>query len=300
MGRQVILTRFGSNTASLLRALMHGNACARRGFLLVLLVGVTLSANALASEPVRCMRGISPDNPRQTTTKMTGDLPLAQPITIHYKGEFYRIPLGYLIGGGWGIPRHSARDKIGFNLKGVNEFNELGFYFWMPDLRFSEADIVSSPNFRHCENGRIAPTKSQPEYLVKVLITELRRPREDLVVTPAYLYETTLERWGKEFVSHKNIHGLVEFIDKNDSGPDRDRLFKNRQGAKYQAFIKCVSTEIGWPNPLCDAQFYYPDEQLFFRMRFPVDALPHWQTMIQSMRQLLQQWKQEAADNQDS
>lgn len=254
-----------------------------RALILAITSLIFVSSTAVAREP--CKQGVSILNPIQTTTKLTGNLPLIQPITVFYKDNFYRIPLGYLTW--WGTPKTKA-DSKGYDLEGVNEFQALAFHFRMPELRFSETNEMSDRNLRSCENGR--PVPGDNEHIVKVIIEEPRQGWQNLPDTPVNEYKSVIRVWGEDTIVSKKQHGLIRFH--SSKYPDEFTIhYRSAADNVPEAYMECSHPEKRVPNPNCWAKFYYPKEDRYMQLWFPDDKISQWKEFLAAAHKLMDRWK---------
>lgn len=251
------------------------------GAILVLILSV-LSEAAVAKEVV-CQKGISPANPRQTTTKMAGNLPLDTPITVLYKGSTYIIKLGYILS--WGVPE-SPENPNGLKLDKPNKFSELAFSFWMPNLRYQEVNELSYRSYRPCENGRPAPEAGSGKYIVKARVMDI--PVGDRPITPELIYKRRFDS-DKLKKKHENHYGLTKVIRIDYPLPFYDYYF--RLNDTQQAYIECTQSGRDVPNPMCLGKFYYPDTQNYMEISFPPDVLSEWEAILLSAQRLPKKWR---------
>lgn len=234
---------------------------------------------------ITCQRGVSPEAPRQTTTRMTGNLPLETTIPVLYKNDLYQIKLGYILA--WGVPE-SPDNPNGFKLGNPNEFSALSFSFWMPSLRYQEVNELSYRSHRPCENGRPIPEAESDEYIVKVYMKDV--PVGDRPITPELTYKRLFDS-DELKKRHENYHGLTQVIRIDSPLPFNDHYF--RLNSSPQVYIQCTKPEHDVPNPTCLGKFYYPDTKNYMEISFPPDALSEWKAILSTAQELPKKWQAE-------
>jgi hypothetical protein len=251
---------------------------------------VLASAPASKAQPYRdCPPGTSPN--AKTVTETWHGAPLDRKIHLNPKDVWFKLPLGYI--NPW--PNREAerllRQRTPQNpqVPGLAQATGVSFAFWMPSLRWPERDRLSVPSYRPCEDGR---TISASEFIVEAEIEWpwLPEPEAQGFVTPEMRYGNQVRHLG--LLAAGQEFGLARLVRSGRAGPI---FYSNTQNAKPQLSLRCSSdVDSPPPNPSCDGNVWWPDENLGLRVNFSKQDLPHWRQIVSAARELAYRWRKNA------
>lgn len=165
------------------------------------------------------------------------------------------------------------------------KMSSLEFAFWLPDLRSPQKDMWYDANFRPREEGREAP--GPHDYVVNVLSLSFIDTAKGKSETPSKGFSNIVALFDKPFRIERKYDLLHVLPEENASAFD---YYADLSQPDYKIFLSCSSPQ-EVENPSCKAHLYLTDRQLEALLLMPVDALPEWQKVKDSVRSLVEQWR---------
>jgi hypothetical protein len=209
-------------------------------------------------------------------------VPLDEPILVRLRDVPLRVPAAYL----WPWPSQAMRNR-------VNDLQEIGFSFWMPERRHLETNPLSLLSFRPKEPGRDEP--SPDAYVVEVRQLQPVKLDEPGYISPEQRFRNLTSISGLSSYSfEEEPFGLVRFWrhDWPHKQPESFLNYRNVEASDPQIELRCTpvhrTTAV---NPLCDGTVHFATDGLGFYVRFSIRDLPRWREIAFAVRDLFKSWK---------